>query len=44
MDKELDTNEIEDFEPKEIDESEFSKKLNQQKLSRHELDEMFLLE
>lgn len=32
------------FEPKKLDEKDFSKRLNQQKLSKFEMDEMFLTE
>jgi len=32
------------FEPRKLDEKDFSKKLNQQKLGKHEMDELFLLE
>ncbi|MBI4150131.1 hypothetical protein HY488_01875 [Candidatus Woesearchaeota archaeon] len=32
------------FEPRKLDEKDFNKKLNQQKLSKHELDELFLIE
>ncbi len=33
-----------DFEEKKLDEEGFARKLNQPKLNRHEMDEMFLFE
>ncbi|GEM_PF-4650830 len=32
------------FEPRKLDEKDFSKKLNQSKLGKHEMDELFLLD
>jgi len=43
-DHDTDDNDNIDFEPKKVDEETFSKRLNQQKLSKHELDELFLME
>ncbi len=40
----FETDDIADFEPKKFDEKDFNKRLNQQKLSKHELDEMFLMD